>query len=366
MGSQCSCFKGSSDSNITFDTSLVKILPKASLEHSTRYTTKQAVPDEVEEDSLESLQFSEEEEWGNIDSSVLNLNSYKDTDIELVMKAFSGHIEHLMQTVMGHKELLVRKQSQAALAIDEMQPLAEFDRMKVESIQPVFIKGGSLYQGEVSPCGEVRGYGLAYNSDGSVYEGAWKRDKYNGYGRLVLGKEYMYEGDFVEGMFHGTGTCKMLGFLRRGEWVGGLAHGSGYEVHTDLYTYQGNYDNGAKSGKGTLEFKDGGAYVGEFKQNVFDGFGVRTWADKTYYGSWVEGRMQGTGTLSLKSGDKYKGEFLNDMKHGKGVYYFDNGSDFEGTWFTDEIQGEGVLRHVKGDKTVGQWKSAELKELACS
>jgi hypothetical protein len=358
--------KGSSDSNITFDTSLVKILPKVTPEHSTRYTIKQAVPDEVEVNSLGSLQFSSEEEWVDIDSSVLKLNSFKDTEVELVMKAFGRHIERLMQTVMGHKELLVRKQSQAALAIAEMPPLADFDRNKVESIQPVFIKGGSLYQGEVSPTGEVRGYGIAYNSDGSVYEGAWRRHKYDGHGRLVLGKEYMYEGEFVDGMFHGTGTCKMLGFLRKGEWVGGLAHGAGYEVHADLYTYEGNYDNGAKSGKGTLEFKDGGAYVGEFKNNLFDGFGVRTWADKTYYGYWAGGRMQGAGTLSYRSGDKFKGEFLNDMKHGKGVYYFYNGSEFEGTWFEDEIQGEGELRHVRGDKTVGQWKSAELKELACN
>jgi hypothetical protein len=32
--------------------------------------------------------------------------------------------------------------------------------------------------------------------------------------------------------------------------------------------------------------------------------------------------MSGKGIYYFKTGDKYEGQFLNNMKHGKGAYYY--------------------------------------------
>jgi hypothetical protein len=36
------------------------------------------------------------------------------------------------------------------------------------------------------------------------------------------------------------------------------------------------------------------------------------------------------GTIRLKGGDEYHGEWMNGIKHGKGVYMFNNGDSYEG------------------------------------
>ena len=36
----------------------------------------------------------------------------------------------------------------------------------------------------------------------------------------------------------------------------------------------------------------------------------------------LNGEMSGKGIYYFKTGDKYEGQFLNNMKHGKGTYYY--------------------------------------------
>ena len=41
--------------------------------------------------------------------------------------------------------------------------------------------------------------------DGSIYEGWWKDDNANGYGRLIRASGDIYEGEFKDGKFNGIG-----------------------------------------------------------------------------------------------------------------------------------------------------------------
>lgn len=34
----------------------------------------------------------------------------------------------------------------------------------------------------------------------------------------------------------------------------------------------------------------------------------------------------------MGNGDVYEGEWLNEVKHGRGIYYFANGDKYEGTF----------------------------------
>jgi len=42
---------------------------------------------------------------------------------------------------------------------------------------------------------------------GAVYEGPWKNDSPNGHGSFKFSSGAEYEGDFVDGAFHGWGAC---------------------------------------------------------------------------------------------------------------------------------------------------------------
>ena len=64
---------------------------------------------------------------------------------------------------------------------------------------------------------------------------------------------------------------------------------------------------------GTLIYKDGSKYIGEFKDGKFNGQGLFTFPD----GGELEGH-------------KYEGEWKDDKKHGEGVLLYINGSKLEG------------------------------------
>ena len=38
----------------------------------------------------------------------------------------------------------------------------------------------------------------------------------------------------------------------------------------------------------------------------------------------------------MDTGERYEGEWLNDMKHGKGVYYSRKGDAIKGKWANDK------------------------------
>ena len=52
----------------------------------------------------------------------------------------------------------------------------------------------------------------------------------------------------------------------------------------------------------------------------------------------------------LDSGSIYTGEWNeNDMRHGKGIQYWKDGSMYEGYWKDDQAFGKGRLIHADGD-----------------
>ena len=75
-------------------------------------------------------------------------------------------------------------------------------------------------------------------------------------------------------------------------------------------------------GKGTLYWKNGEKYVGEFKDGLFGGFGMLTFEKDNevdyYQGQWDNDERSGHGTLAWKNGVKYEGEWKEEIKNGFG------------------------------------------------
>jgi len=113
-----------------------------------------------------------------------------------------------------------------------------------------------------------------------------------------------------------------------------------------------------------LALETGGLYVGGLIDMGIGpqrhGEGTRYYKDKTtiaYQGSYKCGRWDGYGERFGSGGRLiYKGHFSNDLYHGKGTYFGDNGEYYEGDWFEGLKHGMGIYVKQNGEKYVGTWK----------
>ena len=121
-----------------------------------------------------------------------------------------------------------------------------------------------------------------------------------GRGRFDDGQGSWYEGDFVDGAFHGMGKYQF--------------------AYNQPKTYTGQFANNNMNGKGVMVWDEQG-------DSVYT----------RYEGDYVDGKMQGHGTLFYRNGDKYIGEFSNDNKEGSGIFYdITSQQKRMGTWKNDK------------------------------
>ena len=96
------------------------------------------------------------------------------------------------------------------------------------------------------------------------------------------------------------------------------------------------------NGVGTMIWENGSKYVGEFKNSSMHGKGTFYFGEGTggsggvYVGDFKRGFIEGNGTWTWPNGEKYVGETKHNKMHGKGIYYYSDGSFKEGTWFNDK------------------------------
>ena len=88
-------------------------------------------------------------------------------------------------------------------------------------------------------------------------------------------------------------------------------------------------------------YPNGDEYVGEFKDELFCGFGSFFYKDGgVYTGDYKNNLFHGTGTISYADGDKYVGEWANGTYHGKGTYTFSNGKIQKGKFVKGKFTGQ--------------------------
>jgi len=63
----------------------------------------------------------------------------------------------------------------------------------------------------------------------------------------------------------------------------------------------------------------------------------------------------GKGTMKYKNGDFYDGNWMDDIKNGKGIMKYANGDFYHGEWSSDSQHGRGIMRYANGDIYDGEW-----------
>lgn len=106
-------------------------------------------------------------------------------------------------------------------------------------------------------------------SDGSVYRGEIRRDKFHGYGTLELENGQKYAGAWYRGRKEGIGTFSYPnGDSYSGEWRGDMPHGKGVYQYGNGGRVEGVWRNGMlRSGEGVYVATDGSRHRGVWRDN---------------------------------------------------------------------------------------------------
>lgn len=143
------------------------------------------------------------------------------------------------------------------------------ERRADEDTQKVSYDDGSSYAGQIED-GKRNGHGLWQSRTGQ-YEGQWQGDIQHGKGRQTWSDGRVYEGQFLNGKFAGSG--KMIWHTQKG-----------------LLIYDGEYQDDLKCGKGKFVWADG----------------------RTYDGEWLRGKRHGRGMYMNARCEQKVGFWLND------------------------------------------------------
>eukprot|EP00903_Cladosiphon_okamuranus_P013384 g12472.t1 len=102
------------------------------------------------------------------------------------------------------------------------------------------------------------------------------------------------------------------------------------------------------------QYKTGGLYHGEWKENMKHGYGTRSWVNgNKYEGEWERDRRHGKGTYWVKESGKlrkqYAGDWKDDQRDGSGVFFYADGGRYEGGWAANRRSGEGLMYFANGE-----------------
>ncbi|KPA84536.1 hypothetical protein ABB37_01076 [Leptomonas pyrrhocoris] len=127
-----------------------------------------------------------------------------------------------------------------------------------------------------------------------------------------------------------------------GQWKNNLFDGFGEHVQSN-FKYHGFFCAGRREGQGTL-------FLRESKDSPYH---------RVYEGEWLAGCRDGRGTQWLPDGEVYEGDFAGDERHGCGKLYSTNGDVVEGNFRHNKCEGWAVLRQAGGDWYEGYWTNGE-------
>ena len=217
--------------------------------------------------------------------------------------------------------------------------------------------------------------------NGQSYRGTMKNGKYHGHGTLTYPDDpsspnmRSYSGDFVDGAFQGRGTMIWQnGDKYVGEFHNSNVHGRGVTTYSpvgdraDMLSYDGDYVNGASQGQGTMTWRDGEKYEGQWHGGQMNGRGVVTYGPDnvdglvSFEGDFKDGQRHGRGTMIWRNGTKYEGRWRDGQINGRGLMTFAPGNpagveSYEGDFVNARPSGWGTMKWIYGIRTYeGQWK----------
>jgi len=235
-----------------------------------------------------------------------------------------------------------------------------------------------FYFGETNAEGQRHGRGLfLWPSCNLFYFGEWKNDMRCGRGVSLSNIStttttttlVMYDGEWRDDKRCGRGTAVFRNNIYAGEWSNDLQNGQGEEwwVHGDKY--KGVFEKGKKSGYGVYWYHaSGDRYEGDWLNDSMHGvgvyhFGLEAHPCQLYRGEFRENIKTGKGVIRWKDGSTYQGDIVNNTIEGQGCLSFvPRGYTFEGVVSRTQLR-RGVMKWPNGDFWKGHFMVGEDGEL---
>ncbi len=206
------------------------------------------------------------------------------------------------------------------------------------------------------------------DDDGNTYTGKQENGVLIGEGIRINSSNELYIGEFKDGTPNGNGTYYYSdGDYYVGEFVSGKRNGNGVYFYSDdgeaKSWYRGEWLDGVRNGNCEGYFHDNGTLnVGEYKDGLPHGKGTCYFTNSVYYGDWQKGARTGRGVLSSSDGNCYVGEYQDNKKSGDGIMYYLNGSRYEGEWENNLYNGTGTFYDTDGTVQYGNWVDGVFQE----
>ena len=166
------------------------------------------------------------------------------------------------------------------------------------------------------------GYGKYYNKYGVlIYDGNFKDGKPSGRCKYYIAESLAYDGEWVEGKYHGYGKEYEIYLIYEGEFKKGYYDGKGklYFENGQVWL-EGEFNKGYLVGNGKEYYESGAIrYLGNFKDSKYNGKGKFYNENRTliYEGDFKEGKFSGSGKLFGGHGNiKSEGQFMNNKYMG--------------------------------------------------
>jgi hypothetical protein len=153
-------------------------------------------------------------------------------------------------------------------------------------------------------------------------------------------------------------------------WTGGcrkgLTTGSGelslFKGGVLSLSYVGVVVAGRQEGYGVLQFKAAERYEGNFEDGFRSGRGIQVLNNGRYEGNFLKGLRDGNGNYYWTNGERYEGAWVRGKRAGNGIHYEPNGMRYEGEFQNDARNGKGTLFWPDGDKWVGNFVNGDQKD----
>lgn len=155
-------------------------------------------------------------------------------------------------------------------------------------------------------------------------------------------------------------TPKFNNATYSGPVVGGKAEGFGTMTFTDGRKYVGEFRNNNFNGHDKFTTPKGDELEGQFRDGAMNGQGAWRGAEGiTYVGDFVAGAPSGAGTYNYKSGERYEGQVLAWQHNGFGTHTWPSGQKFVGNWRVGKYDGQGTLTRSDGQIQTGLWRDGQ-------
>lgn len=200
------------------------------------------------------------------------------------------------------------------------------------------IKTQRSFQGELQS-GKFDGEGMYKNIKGTSFTGTFKDGHFiRGIKKEVFRRDtYVYEGEFKDDYIEGFGKLSADG----------------------LYNYVGEFAEGIQNGKGKMKYESGEIFIGLFEAGHY-----KKGTLSTSFGLKIEGDFKGFypyfGTIFYSDSSKYVGEIKRYVPHGEGTLYLTDGGIFRCNWKKRTAEGPGEYKLPDGVILKGSWKDGDI------